>query len=56
MKKKILDNKSLGGVLLSMSNIGLKFGKENGDGMHNRKRGKIGIMQTLIAEISDRIF
>jgi len=40
-KKKIMNNKSLGGVLLTMSNIGLKFGKENGDGMHNRKKGKI---------------
>jgi len=40
-KKKILDNKSLGGVLLTMSNIGLKFGKENVDGMHKRKKGKI---------------
>jgi len=40
-KKRKLDNKSIGGVLLSISNIGLKFGKETGDGVHNRKRGKI---------------
>ena len=41
-KKKNIGNKTLGGVLLSISSIGLKFGKDNGDGLNQRKRNQKG--------------
>ena len=41
-KKTDLKNTSLGGILLSISSIGLKLAKESGDGVHSRKKRQKG--------------
>jgi hypothetical protein len=43
-KKNTRENKTLGGIPLSISSIGLKLGKFNGDGPNQRKRNQKDIV------------